>query len=1027
MRGIKYVIIPAVLILCGILIPETAQRENGGGFSDSGKLLMLQNRVHKAGMLWINMTNKGYFGNPDGIDDPCTGDDAVSGEFPGGSGISYLFAGGLMLGGYLDSASVNIGGTDATVFQGPLVTTAYEGWTGVAGPDDMPKECSPTAFEYDPDGTVLGNITETSNVPGRMNCLFEEVYDPSASAEEQFNINYTDKYVARIYTGIDDYDKREHIPLGIEVSQKSYAWSYDYAKKFVITDYTIYNRNADNKDIYDFFMGLYMDCDIGITSGTWTFCHSDDICGFVENWNDYIDPATGEIKTVELNAAWVADNDGRGYTGSVWYSATGEPAAGAPLDGGTGVAMVKVLRTPNPDMQFSYNVYIANSDDESMDWGPRWQTGLHSEWEYDLSVKQKGYDDTNYDSLTVSSNYGTDPLSGGRTEGRPIGDRGKYMVMTNGEFDYGFTAVREVYLGMDTHYDGTPIPQADKWQRWTTAAEAGQPGFGEIPDGTIEVLNDIANGADVRYMLSFGPLGSERTGNVAADSDLDGVPDTVVANKPVWKFAHGDSLKLTVAFIVSEDFHTSTDQDPNYFDDTVVDLDDGLNATLYEQGWYDALNNLAWVQKIYDLPMYDTPVTYNGVTKSDGWYGEDVGADGLFWGDPAGGTCWWTDSYYSGPDEGEGDMELTEFSSALTDIYGHSASSEDELLPFGRETAGGIYGTTAEYGYMMKDPVTGTFVRYGYNNGKLDQGDGVPDFSCPPPPPSPVINAYYDGNDVVIEWQSHELYDLPGGMKSYSGPEHFTDPFSRMNDFESYTVKVSPNSDYTNFIDLVTLDRVDYIYQNVADISEFYDVPVETGNPDTLDQIITADGKIWMLIPYGNNRSLLENYAKEGIFEYTAVPDSAEYNGDMLSIFRYRLKLLNKYLANISYAAVLSSDFGYPKYGIPASSSSVAANMKKIAPEPEGEVVPYTTELFQNYPNPFNPETSIMFTLEKDCRAEIELYNVAGQKVMTVLEKDLRAGFHSVRLKAENLNSGVYFYKLITPGKEMSKKMLMVK
>ncbi len=1024
MRKVMCLLFPAVLILCGILIPETAQRENGG-FSDTGKLMFPQNRVHKAGMLWINMTNTGLLGNPKNLDDPCTGKTAVSGEFPGGSGISYLFSGGLMLGGYLDSAAINIGGTDATLFQGPLVTTAYEGWTGAAGSGDMPMECWPAAFESDPDGTFLGNMTETSNVPGNINCLFENVYDPAAMAEEQFNINFTDKLVQRTpYTGMDDYDKRDHIPLGIEVSQKSYAWSFDYAKKFIITDYTIYNRNAVNKDIYDFFIGLYMDCDVGITSGIWNYCHSDDICGFIEKWDDYIDPATGEVKTVELNAAWVADNDGRGYTGSEWYTAGGEPGAGTPLDGGTGVAMVKVLRTPNPDMQFSYNVYIANSDDESMDWGPRWQTGLHSEWEYDLSVKQKGYDDTNYDSLTVSSNYGTDPLSGGRTEGRPIGDRGKYMVMSNGEFDYGFTAVREVYLGMDTQYDGTPIPQADKWQRWTTDAEAGQPGFGEIPDGTVETLNDIANGADIRYMLSFGPLGTKTTCDLAADTDMDGTPDSVIKNKPAWKFAHGDSLKFTIAFIVSENFHTSLDQDPNYRDNTAVDLTDGLNVTLYKDGWYDALNNLKWVQNIYDTPMHDTQVTLNGVTKGDGWYGEDIGADGLFSGDPVGGTCWWTDSYYSGPDEGEGDMELTNFTSTLTDIYGHSAANEDELLPYGRETAGGIYGTTAEYGYMVKDPVTGLLIRYGYGNGKLDRGDGVPDFSCPPPPPSPKISVRFDNGDVVIEWQSHELYDLPGGMKSYSGPEHFTDTFSRIRDFESYTVKISPNSNYNNFIDLLTVDKVNWAFRNVASPDEYAGIPTEV--PADTD-ILVMDGKIWVQEPYGNNRSLLQNWTAEGIYEYTASSDSVDYNGGFLNIARYKFRLLNKYLSGISYVSVVSSDFGYPEYGVPPSTSSIAMNMKKISPEPEDGTLPYTTELFQNYPNPFNPETNIIFSLASDCRAKIELYNAAGQKIMNLLDKEMRSGYHTLKFKADDLISGIYFYKLKTPGKEVAKKMLMVK
>ncbi|HXK49242.1 MAG TPA: hypothetical protein PKW56_02125, partial [Clostridiales bacterium] len=85
----------------------------------------MEYRVHRAGLLWLNTSNMGFFGEPWlGLKDPCTGKTAVSGEMPGGTGTEFIWLGALMFGGYLDSAAVNINGTDATVFQGPLVTTA---------------------------------------------------------------------------------------------------------------------------------------------------------------------------------------------------------------------------------------------------------------------------------------------------------------------------------------------------------------------------------------------------------------------------------------------------------------------------------------------------------------------------------------------------------------------------------------------------------------------------------------------------------------------------------------------------------------------------------------------------------------------------------------------------------------------------------------------------------------------------------------------------------------------------------------
>jgi hypothetical protein len=1038
----------------------------------------LHNRVHRAGLFWLNVTNRGYFGNPSSESkDPCTGKVAVSGELPGGSGTEFLFVGSLTLGGYLNSGSGVGEAAAGTTFIGPLCTTGYEGWIGEGGPDDMAKELWAVNFTDDPSGSTLGKITESSNVEGRISCLFEEVYDPLATAEEQFSVMYSDKYVNRIYTGRDDFDRREHQPLGIEIRQKSYAWSYDYAKKFVIIDYTLYNKNEDIKDIYNFFMGVYLDCDIGNTSGVSPSGgaiqanHADDIGGFIQKWDKYIDPATGQQKTVDLNMAWAADNDGRNYVGA--YDPDIEPGAGQTLDGATSIATVRVLRNPNPNIRYAFNIYVADSSDESVDWGPRWQTGLHPRpssdhpvalpherrddsrarpWLYDLTLSQKGYDDYNQDGLLVNGNNGPGLLYGGRTEGRPAGDKGRYMVMSNDEFDYDLTSIREVYLGIysDPSYSEPQYQQASNWQRWTTPELIGLPGYSDdIADGTIKQMNDLANGRDVRYIISFGPLGTETQTDLAWDSDGDGTAESLIPNKKVWRFMHGDSLKLTLAFIVSENFHTSLDQDPNYANDAIVDLNDGLNTELFSRGWYDALYNVIWTERMYDIPMFDTPVTRFGETKGDGWYGEDVGADGIF-GDLKNDTyCWWLDTEYTGPDAGERDDEITTFTSPITDLDGWTASNEDMILPYGRKAASSDnrYGITGDaingdrdgYGYMVKYNVEngllplGTWVRYGFANGRLDTGDGVPDFAGPPPPPSPKISVSFEENDVVVEWQSHEFFQLSDGSENYSGPEHYIDPFSRVKDFESYTIKVSPNSNHQNFVDLITFDKTNYIYECVSQPGKYLDAPFESDDPSSLSQIINQDGRIWQLKPYGNNRSLVQNYSQPEIYAYTAesqlktIQTSPGIFKD-IAYRNYKLRLFDKYLENTSYLSVVSSDFGDPKMGVPALTSSIYNNMKKIAPEIDDDTaLPFVTDLYQNYPNPFNPDTRISFSLSKKTNVELTIYNVAGQIVSNLKQADMSEGHHDFTFKADKFNSGVYFYTLKADNKELTKKMLMVK
>ena len=1005
------------------------------------------NRVHRAGLLWLNTTNMGYYGNPDAYDDPCTGKPAVNGEMPGGSGVDFLFVGGIIFGGYLDSATVTVGAdsVDSKVFQGPRVTTAYEGWTGANGLDDMCMELWPIEFEDDPSGSVMGRMVESSNVEGRISCLFEDVYDPAATAEEQFNTLYTDKFVQRTpYTGMDDYDLKDHVPMGLEVRQKSYAWSYAYAQKFVIIDYTLYNRNPDGNDIYNFFMGMYLDCDIGWTPPGVTYYHADDLGGFIQKWDGYIDPATDTQKTVDLNLAWAADNDGRHYTGTGFYTATGEPGVGARLDGATGIVTVRVLRNPNPNLRYAFNMYVANSEDEGLDWGPRWKRGLHGSnsnpnndpidgetpqpWLYDLTPAQLGYDDYNQDGLT---NGAGQPLAGGRVEGRPAGDKGKYMVMSNDEFDYAqydLNKVDNIGLTDPDYMIGTPYAQANKWQKWLDPSETLPPG--ETYDGTVDKRNDLANGADTKYYLSFGPLGTEKTVSVAYDSNGDGIVDDH-KEKNVWQFGYGDSLKLTMAFIVNENFHTSLDQDPNYANDMLQDPPDGIDPSLYEKGWYDALYNVVWAERVYDIPMHDTYVRKGIVEKGDGWYGEDVGADGIYANTRVTTECWWTDpvAEYGGPDddESEGNFELDNFTTAFTDPYGNPATKEDDLLPFGREEvdAEGIYGVTGTqangndgFGYMVKydkfpgEVPIGTWVRYGFDNGRIDVGDGVPDFTGPPPPPSPKIEISYENNNVIVEWASKEFFIKEDGSESYSGPEEFLDPFTRAKDFEGYQVQVSPDLNSLNYVEIFDIDNVNFVYEDVIKTGDFLDTPVSADSAlvlqaSNLAQIPVGD-TIYNLVPFGANRSLLEDYSEPNLYNFTSTPatktitmeDTSGVAIDSLVSYRkYKFTLLNKLYARESYIAVTSSDYGDPKTDTPALKSNPAVNGSSIiptkltstkdvvvVPNPYRSDVDYEEAGWENVDqsDEWKEQDRKIVFLNVPLRSVIKIYTLAGDLVKTI-------------------------------------------
>jgi hypothetical protein len=83
--------------------------------------------------------------------------------------------------------------------------------------------------------------------------------------------------------------------------------------------------------------------------------------------------------------------------------------------------------------------------------------------------------------------------------------------------------------------------------------------------------------------------------------------------------------------------------------------------------------------------------------------------------------------------------------------------------------------------------------------------------------------------------------------------------------------------------------------------------------------------------------------------------------------------------------------------------------------------------LYQNHPNPFNPITEIGFYLPTASRARLEIYNIMGQKVATLVDSELSMGEHSFSFDGGSVASGVYFYRLETATGSQTRKMVLMK
>jgi hypothetical protein len=89
--------------------------------------------------------------------------------------------------------------------------------------------------------------------------------------------------------------------------------------------------------------------------------------------------------------------------------------------------------------------------------------------------------------------------------------------------------------------------------------------------------------------------------------------------------------------------------------------------------------------------------------------------------------------------------------------------------------------------------------------------------------------------------------------------------------------------------------------------------------------------------------------------------------------------------------------------------------------------IPKEFALDQNYPNPFNPTTMIEFALPKETRVTLEVFNILGQRVSTLVDESRPAGYYNIPFDAKGLASGLYFYRMSTSEVSFLKKMVVMK
>lgn len=138
--------------------------------------------------------------------------------------------------------------------------------------------------------------------------------------------------------------------------------------------------------------------------------------------------------------------------------------------------------------------------------------------------------------------------------------------------------------------------------------------------------------------------------------------------------------------------------------------------------------------------------------------------------------------------------------------------------------------------------------------------------------------------------------------------------------------------------------------------------------------------------------------------DYTLIVESTEYENTADN---------NAVTVNYGSNSITSKDL----YLSPASTTGVGNQT----------TTPSTYSLMQNYPNPFNPKTNIRFTIPEKTQVKLEVYNLIGQKVTTLINSELNAGQYDIEFNGSELSSGIYLYRIHAGNFTSVKKMLLLK
>jgi len=246
-----------------------------------------------------------------------------------------------------------------------------------------------------------------------------------------------------------------------------------------------------------------------------------------------------------------------------------------------------------------------------------------------------------------------------------------------------------------------------------------------------------------------------------------------------------------------------------------------------------------------------------------------------------------------------------------------------------------------------------------------------------------------------------------------------------MNDNEvTFTLRILDNEPIRGIELDIYHDSPSLVYAGISKGEKLENVVDEEGNPRTMTLLGNYLEDHLKVLAYSTSRARTAGDGIEG--DLVHISYELVEGADLPSEVTFFLGLAN--LPGTSmYPELLNVVCGYPDENSPVVVETNALSLD------ENLTIPTQFALHQNYPNPFNPSTQISFDVPEGSElVRLNIYNILGKKVSTLLNNRMNPGKHKIEWNAKDnegnpVASGIYFYELSSSSFTARKKMLLIR